>query len=266
MAGFWNSLLVRLRTAGYLVPATIILVILGNYFLLAGLLIIIFLASREFLMLLERKGTEVFNLTIIVPPLLVPLFTYGGIPLPLVFGISILFIFVAVIIRSELDHFLERITIPFFVLFYLGLLPTTLLAVRQLGLYHALFPILITWVSDTGAYLVGVAIGMHKVASTLSPKKTWEGVAGGVLSSVGAVFLFTAIFPFDIYGGKLLALGITIPFVSLIGDLFESGLKREVGLKDTSDILPGHGGFLDRIDSLLFVIPYFYLYYQYIVR
>lgn len=113
---------------------------------------------------------------------------------------------------------------------------------------------LIIWVNDSFAYLVGTALGKHKMCASISPKKSWEGLIGGavfavIMGIVNAV-LFQAI---SMTNWIVIAL-ITVAFGTL-GDLFESKIKREIGAKDSGNILPGHGGFLDRLDSLLFVIP-----------
>ena len=114
-------------------------------------------------------------------------------------------------------------------------------------------------VSDSAQYYTGRAFGRRPLAPTISPKKTIEGAIGGVL--FGTLFLTLAI-PFVFPATPLvvrIALGIVIVLLGIAGDLFESRLKRTAGLKDSSALIPGHGGVLDRIDALLFAIPVFYL-------
>ena len=113
------------------------------------------------------------------------------------------------------------------------------------------------WLNDTGAFLVGSMIGRHRLFERLSPKKSWEGFWGGLLFCVLAGWLANMFFPGYFGGSPLLyvILGIVVSVFSTWGDLFESMLKRTVGVKDSGNILPGHGGMLDRIDSLLFVVP-----------
>lgn len=108
------------------------------------------------------------------------------------------------------------------------------------------------WVSDSFAYLVGRAIGRHKMAPRISPKKTWEGFAGGIAGSVIVwVILFaTGMFAFDIVFAVFC--GIVVAVLGVFGDLIESRLKRGVGVKDSGSLIPGHGGMLDRCDSLIF--------------
>lgn len=116
------------------------------------------------------------------------------------------------------------------------------------------------WISDTGAYIVGSLFGRHKLSPVLSPNKSWEGFFGGLLFNIGAAFIFFYCFHLDQYlflsnVQGWIYIGICVTAFSTLGDLFESMLKRSMGIKDFSHIIPGHGGVLDRIDSLLCVIP-----------
>jgi phosphatidate cytidylyltransferase len=110
--------------------------------------------------------------------------------------------------------------------------------------------LLCTWSIDTFAYLVGRKIGEHKLWPRLSPKKSWEGFFAGVVGSLAAAFLVAAVFGTPSWTVALLV-GLIMPVVDLFGDVSISMMKREVGVKDSSNLFPGHGGFLDRIDSLL---------------
>ena len=113
------------------------------------------------------------------------------------------------------------------------------------------------WLNDTGAFLVGSLIGRHKLFERLSPKKSWEGFWGGFIFCLLTGAEANILLP-EFYGGNIgvyLALGAVVSVFSTLGDLFESMIKRAVGVKDSGNILPGHGGMLDRIDSLLFVFP-----------
>jgi phosphatidate cytidylyltransferase len=116
----------------------------------------------------------------------------------------------------------------------------------------------ITWLQDTGAYFVGRAYGRHKMAPYLSPKKSWEGAAGGVLASLLTALLLVALLGLPIsYAGAAL-LGLVGALAGLLGDLAESFIKRQVHVKDAGALIPGHGGLLDRADSLLFTGPALY--------
>lgn len=114
------------------------------------------------------------------------------------------------------------------------------------------------WINDVGAYVFGSLLGKRPLAPEISPGKTWEGFTGGILlngAAGAAIYKITG--DYDLY--FWVAIGVLISMASTIGDLFESKLKREAGVKDSGTLIPGHGGILDRFDSLLFSAPLFYL-------
>ncbi len=132
--------------------------------------------------------------------------------------------------------------------------------------HFVLFLLIVIWANDVFAYLTGVTVGRHKLAPKISPKKTWEGFAGGVVGAVAAGMLLA--------GGNwnsVAAAGaaVVIAVSGVAGDLFESWLKRRADVKDSGNVLPGHGGFLDRFDSLLFAAPaaaiYMYIYFEFVL-
>lgn len=149
----------------------------------------------------------------------------------------------------------------FFSHLYIAIPLSFLLLIARLDEIGALLllPIFITiWLNDTGAYLVGSLIGKHKMIERVSPNKTWEGTIGGALLALLGMTVY--FYYFSTLSFELLGFVFVVVFFATFGDLFESFIKRAYGVKDSGKILPGHGGILDRIDSLLFVaIPaYFY--------
>ena len=129
------------------------------------------------------------------------------------------------------------------------------------GIYYLLLLLNFSSVCDMGAYFVGVTMGKHKLCPNLSPKKTVEGAVGGIVSSVIVTVIISLCFAKSLVIPMLL----TIPFcvLGMLGDLFASAIKRSVGLKDYSNLIPGHGGILDRVDSIIMIAPflYFTIYY-----
>ena len=120
--------------------------------------------------------------------------------------------------------------------------------------------LLLIWAADVGAYFAGKNLGRHKLAENVSPKKTIEGLVGGLLAALCVAAVIGLYYDFSFARGLgFLLLTIVVVLVSVLGDLFESLLKRERGIKDSSNLLPGHGGILDRIDSLTAAIPVFTL-------
>lgn len=124
----------------------------------------------------------------------------------------------------------------------------------QYGWVFVLIPVLLIWTNDIGAYIIGSQWGKHKVAPLISPGKSIEGTVGGGLATVLVGFLIMRLWP-EIPMAYILLLCIATPVLALAGDLWESALKRNAGVKDSGRLLPGHGGILDRYDSLLFVLP-----------
>ena len=157
---------------------------------------------------------------------------------------------------------------PFYVVLGLILLPATwfsLVFLRELGLVFLLTSIALVWVADIGAYFIGKAFGKRKLAVQISPGKSVEGAIGGLVLSYGYALLCVIYLPFEstLFGAWAIRFGWVPMFLmvtvlvafSIFGDLFESQLKRLAGVKDSSHLLPGHGGVLDRVDALIPTMP-----------
>ncbi len=130
-----------------------------------------------------------------------------------------------------------------------------LLLARPSGEWYIIVTVALTAASDIAAYAVGYQLGRHKLAPAISPGKTWEGAAGGLLaamvvSGIGAPLLLDGLSV-----GRAVALGALVSVVAVLGDLAESAVKRSLGVKDLGHLLPGHGGMMDRVDAMLFTLP-----------
>lgn len=142
----------------------------------------------------------------------------------------------------------------FLAVFYVVILYSFLVLVReQFGITWTMFGLAITWLTDTGAYFGGVRYGKHKLAPGISPKKSVEGAAFGLVAAVLAGIVFAVLTAKSV--PQLIMFSIVLSVCGQVGDLVESALKRERAVKDTGSLLPGHGGILDRFDSLAFVFP-----------
>jgi len=144
---------------------------------------------------------------------------------------------------------------------YIGWLLSYFVALRGLedGRNWVFFALFTTFASDTAAFFVGRALGRHKLAPRVSPGKTWEGTIAGVFGAIIVSLLFTMLIPISYW--QAIVLGILVSIFGQLGDLTESLLKRNMGVKDSGRLIPGHGGFLDRIDSVVFtgVVVYYYV-------
>ena len=127
----------------------------------------------------------------------------------------------------------------------------------------ALLPFVLTWSNDTMAFFVGRRFGKRLLFPSISPNKTWEGVVGGVVAAIIAAFIYQQLYAPYLSWFDCTALGAGTAIAAPVGDLVESMIKRDVKIKDVSATLPGHGGFLDRFDSLFFTAPLIYYYLRF---
>ena len=155
---------------------------------------------------------------------------------------------------------------------YVGFLLAHALMLRELGNSDdfgrdwVLFALLVTFATDTGAYFTGRAIGRHPMAPATSPGKTWEGAIGGFLWALGIAVAVGALLQLSTQLWQEALLGGVIGVVSQLGDLAESRLKRASGVKDAGTLLPGHGGILDRLDSIVFTVPVVYYLVELVLK
>ncbi len=254
----------RILTGIILVAITILCLWINNILLPVLLLFFITFATNEYFRLWHRKDIYPHTLAMLLPAYSIPLLVYYEVPLLLPFSIFFFFVCLLSIMRfpgsRRKPNFLAETSAAILGIIYISLLPSSLIPLRKMGFGIAFVPLILTWLYDTFAYFIGSRFGKHKLAKKVSPNKSWEGT----LLAFPLTFPFTLLLSklwitsFNFLDVILITLGIGV--MGTIGDLFESGMKREVGLKDTSKIFPGHGGFLDRLDSLIFTVPFFYLY------
>ena len=164
--------------------------------------------------------------------------------------------------KQDLSRSLVDISVLIFGTLYIGFALGHLLLTRALpdGIFLVFFVILVTWAGDTGAYYAGVSMGRTPLAPRISPNKTVEGLLGGCLLAVVIALIARAWFIPSFTIVDAVVLGILLTVAGLIGDLSESMLKRGAGVKDSGGLIPGHGGMLDRLDSLLLTAPAYYYY------
>jgi len=151
------------------------------------------------------------------------------------------------------------IALPFSLLYQSGFLANRGVAGFNYQFILGFFFLL--WTSDTGAYLVGISIGKHPMFPRVSPKKSWEGLAGGVFLTMAVAHVISLYFH-SLSRTDWLVIAVIIAIFGVLGDLIESLLKRSLQVKDSGNILPGHGGILDRFDSVIFSIPLIFAYFM----
>jgi phosphatidate cytidylyltransferase len=250
------------RTISALVGAPLLLGLtyLGGVYTAFLVAVLAFLALREFLQIGEHMGMNVWHkfTTLATVVWLIVVFSYGSKWMTAAFVFWILIVLGRLALTYPKTP-LGEATFNLLAVLYSVVLLSHLYLLRQLprGLEWTFLTIFLVWATDTGAYLIGRQFGSHLLAPQVSPKKTIEGSLGGLLASVIVSVLFWR-FMNDTSVVTYIILGIIIGVSAQIGDLFESALKRTAGIKDSGTIIPGHGGILDRFDSLLFALPLVY--------
>lgn len=194
-------------------------------------------------------------------PAFIGLQACGIVPLAL----AVLFVMIALcMIRLIMELYCKRknpirhIALSIMSIVYIAIPLTLATCLYFLSPALLLLMFVMIWLNDTGAFLVGSAIGSHRLFERLSPKKSWEGFFGGLGVCVATGYITASWLPqyFEGFSGNMLAgVGVLVSVMATWGDLFESMIKRTYGVKDSGNLIPGHGGILDRIDSLLFVAP-----------
>lgn len=244
----------------------------GIPFLLFSLLIGL-VANYEFVKMGAVKETFSNGIISSVMIILLVLNTYY-----LVFDLyTLLIVFSAVSLLVELYRnkasAIYNLGSTFLGVFYIGLFSSSLVAIREfyqnpleydqggLIIIAILFTI---WICDSAAYFLGLAYGKHRLFLRVSPKKSWEGAIAGFVFSIIAMIAAKVIIIDFLSWVDVIAIGFIVGIIGQYGDLVESLIKRDAGVKDSSAIIPGHGGIFDRFDSLLFAAPFVFLYLKYL--
>lgn len=237
----------------------------------ATVMLAMFIALYEYSLLTRgRSSTVVFLPAYLLAALI--LLSFYFVHLRLQFYVpagAALVLIVAFFSRVDIANALQSTAIAVFGAWYLGGLMGYLIGVRMIeaggstGANLTLLLFVIVWAADIFAYLIGRSLGRHQLTA-VSPKKTVEGAVGGLIFSILAAYVFRLFFLQQIPVRDILILGALVSVMGQLGDLCESLLKRSANVKDSGSIIPGHGGLLDRVDSLLFGAPTMY-YYFYLV-
>ena len=229
------------------------------------------LAMYEFLALGRHKGYEVpIPLCIVIMLIIMAAFILPNLSVELGMFTALLVIPASYVLsRKPLEDSLPSSAVAVLATTYVGMLGGSLIRLRNdfpVGWKLVFFLLLVVWLGDSGAYYVGRKFGKHKLAARISPKKTIEGLFGGMtVSIITALVIHFTFFPEFPLLHAIIA-GVILSFAGVIGDLAESMWKRSAAVKDSGSLIPGHGGFLDRFDSILFTAPILYCYWTLIVH
>ena len=237
----------------------------------AVIAIVAILAMVEFINLGKHKGYDIpLALCIVITVIIMAAFILEQVSVEIGVFAALLFIPASYVFsRKPLEDSLPSSAVAVLATTYVGMLTGSLIRLRHdfpEGWKLVFFLLLVVWLGDSGAYYVGKKFGKHKLSPRISPKKTIEGLAGGITTSIIAavVIHFTFFRNFPLH--HAIIAGVLLSFAGVVGDLAESMWKRSADVKDSGTLLPGHGGFLDRFDSILFTAPILYCYWTLIVH
>ena len=225
----------------------------------------------EFVNLGKHKGYDIpLVLCVVLVAIIMAAFILEHLSVELGVFAALLFIPASYVFsRKPLEDSLPSSAVAVLATTYVGMLTGSLIRLRNdfpEGSKLVFFLLLVVWLGDSGAYYFGKSFGKHKLSPRISPKKTIEGLIGGIATSIIAAIVihFTFFKSFPLIHAILA--GILLSVAGVVGDLAESMWKRSADVKDSGTLLPGHGGFLDRFDSILFTAPILYCYWTLIVH
>ncbi len=258
----------RFLTAAAIIPSLFAYIVWGGPVLFALLVWVgLLVGTFEYLFLTggERKVVEVGLHGVLGTMAILGVYFNGlqGLFGAFIFNFMVLVMYL-VLTFQEKGLFFDRLGKQLFALCYLPLFLPFLILLRggPQGIHWIFFLLAVNYAGDTAAYYTGRTFGRNKLAPAVSPKKTREGSIGGLAANALVAWIFQQTLFRTFPAGELLLLGLAVGILSQFGDLLESMLKRASGVKDSGMLFPGHGGFLDRVDSLLLPAPVVYFYLQ----
>ena len=266
-----SNTFVRILVSVIFIPLILAICILGKYFFLGFALVIGGFSFYEFITVAKNKEASGSHFIGLPAVLLVILNVYFN------FLESSHLIFVIVFIALLYELFRDQksailnLGVTLLGIFYIGFFVSSLISVREYFLAYqqggfVIISMLATiWICDSAAYFFGIAYGKHKLFPRVSPKKSWEGAIAGFIFSILTMLTAKLILVDFLSWQNVIVIGIILGTVGQVGDLIESLIKRDAGVKDSSNLIPGHGGVFDRFDSLIYSAPVVYLYIRYFI-
>ncbi len=269
-----RNLIQRLAVAAIFIPLLLYIFHLGGVAFLVFVELLITLSVWEVFSLTKIKlylWQKLILIALAAFPPITDAYLHGAYLLEFLFGAIFLTTLPYTFTRG-LGEVSRSIGLGFFGVLYLSLGFSCLILIRSTDVVvteqaagWVTFLFAAIWIIDTAAYYVGVKFGRTKLSPAISPNKTVQGFLGGFLGAILTAGIFHFLFLADVGFPRLILPALVIAFFGQLGDLVESIFKREMGVKDSSNLIPGHGGILDRFDSLVFAAPALYLYLRYLV-
>jgi phosphatidate cytidylyltransferase len=257
----------RLATGLIVGFTTFFAILAGGLWLTALILVIVFYGSKEYTEILKHKGFLPSHKIILASSLIFAILAcFNRFDLiPLAFTLSAIMSFMWVLFRGR-QPYIANVATTLLGFLYCGWFPLHLLFLRRLpnGIGYTVMLFFAILVTDTFCYFAGKKWGKHKLSAVISPNKTIEGSIGGTIMCM--IFSIGIGLAIGLAWYHSVIIGLLSAGFAQIGDLCESMIKRDAGVKDSSNVLPGHGGFLDRTDSYILTIPVVYYYLQYFVQ
>jgi phosphatidate cytidylyltransferase len=272
-----SSIFLRIAASVVFIPCFIIITNTGGYHFLAFANALIFVGMWEFYRMLEAKGTHPYKFIGIVCGLVLSWYVFfrNGMYSNLFLTLALITLMSLELARRKAQMAVYHISSTVFGVIYIAFLGSHLILLREypltvnldysMGASFVFLVFVVTWAGDTGAYIVGSLIGRHALIPRVSEKKTKEGSLGGLVFSIGGALVASQTFAPYLGLWQALLLGLMAGILGQLGDLFESLVKRDLDVKDASAMIPGHGGILDRFDSLLFTAPLTYYFIKFVV-
>ncbi|MBN1299995.1 MAG: phosphatidate cytidylyltransferase [Melioribacteraceae bacterium] len=272
----YSNRTVRIIVSAISIPLILFLTYLGGIWFLAFVTAIALISGYELLKLSEQKNASPDYFTSFLLSLILILnFYFVFISFKYLLLIAVLLILAIELFRNK-GSAIINIGVLLISLFYVSFFAGSIIGIREYYSYNAflydqggyiIIALFITiWVCDSAAYFLGTAFGKHKLFPRVSPNKSWEGAAAGFIFSIITMMALQSLLTDFITVADAIIIGTIVGIFGQLGDLVESILKRDSGVKDSSSIIPGHGGIMDRFDSLLYCSPMVYLYLSFVIN
>ncbi|MDH3197072.1 MAG: phosphatidate cytidylyltransferase [Candidatus Krumholzibacteria bacterium] len=272
-----SGMVLRVLASLVFIPCFVVIALRGGGYFLGLIALVVTLGMGEFFSMMRAKGLQPFKYAGVTSGLALLWFTYdrNGADAGFAVALVVMAVLALELMRKESRAALTHASTTFFGVIYVAFLSSHMVLLRELprglGLPYAegsafvFLAFAVTWSGDTGAYLVGRTVGRHPLLPRISRGKTVEGAVGGAVFAVfGALVARYTFAPF-LGTVSAVALGLCATLAGLGGDLTESMIKRDADVKDASGVIPGHGGVLDRFDSLLFTAPLIYYFLKFFI-